>query len=407
MNTPAHWLLAFGLPLLLSTSSGTREPADPGVRCSKAELPSQQPSLFFIGRATAVTRDVPVRGAGERLEENFTGNVRAQMFDLDRIGGADATQLSPGTRQVLVVPWGYRPDCTPVKWSSDEWVEAGTSGLVYGRLRLREHWVEGMPTIDTHNPYQLPYPRRASRSIAADDAYTFLSLLPTASDLDARGTEVLVPLVAWIGERPELAESEPGRFVRSFLMNLTHRRIRDTEPEIAGTYRFTLDLGDGRLRTFYGRTESHAVTPHRVETGAAFVDELRPPRADGYTLIVAVAREEDTLPTHRGVDGYGYVYVDMVPELLDGGERSWQAGAELGLMAHVFSDDILVQRIARRDPERIRHFVEHNVPPHSDAAFRMLSDGRVTFEQRYHLPDGAVAILRAERISAVVMQSPR
>lgn len=408
MMIKAHrsWLSACALPLFLSASA-TGEPLDSAIRCSKTELPSQQPSLFFVGRATSVTRDAPVRGAGARLEESFTGNVRAQLFDVDRIGGTDAMQMPTGTRQVLVVPWGYSSDCTPVKWSSDEWVETGTSGLVYGQLRPREHWVEGVPTIDTHNPYQLPYPRRPSRSTTAVDAFTLISLLPAASDLEARGTEALHPLAAWIRERPELAEGEPGRFLRSLLTRMTRQRIRDVEPEIAGTYRFTLNLGDGQLRTFYGRTESHAVTPHRIEVGTAFVDELRPPRAEGYALIIAVAVEEHALPANRGEGGYGYVYVDLVPERLGDGVRSWRAGAELTLLRHAFSDDVAVQQVAGLDPGELRYFLEHNVPPGSDAAFRMLPGGRVTFQQRYRLPDGAVAVLRAERISKVVMPSPR
>jgi hypothetical protein len=406
MKTQRSRLLAFALPLFLS-GSATGKPLDSANQCSKAELPSQQPSLFFIGRATAATRDVPVRGAGERLGESFTGSERAQLFDVDRIGGTDAMQLPTGTRRVLVVPWGYLNDCTPVKWSSDEWVETGTSGLVYGQLRPREHWVEGVPTIDTHNPHQLPYPRRPSRSTTAVDAFTLISLLPGASDLEARGTETLLPLAAWIRERPELAEGEPGRFLRSFLTQMTRQRIRDVEPEITGTYRFTLDLGDGQLRIFYGRTESHAVTPHRIETGTAFVDELRPPRAEGYALIVAVAGKENALPANRGVGGYGYVYVDLEPERLADGVRSWRAGAELTLVRHAFSDDVAVQQVARLDGGELRYFLEHNVPPGSDAAFRMLPDGLITFQQRYRLPDGAVAVLRAERISKVVTPSPR
>lgn len=74
MNTQAPWLLTLALPLLLSTSSGARRPADPGVRCSKSELPSHQPSLFFVGRAVATlvrTRRCMTSGAAdEQLESD-------------------------------------------------------------------------------------------------------------------------------------------------------------------------------------------------------------------------------------------------------------------------------------------------------------------------------------------------
>lgn len=378
------------------------------VRCSKLGLPSGPPSLFFVGNATDVTRDAPVRGAGERLEESFSGSVLAQSFAVDRIGGTDVAQVPSGARHVFVVPWGYSADCTPTKWPSREWVEPGVSGLVYGQLRAREHWVEGVPTIDTHDPYQLPYPRRSSRSrsITADDAFKLLSLLPGAGELETRGVEALLPLAAWISERPELAAGEPGRAIRSFLVRMTHTRIRDLEPEVAGTYRFVLDVGDGLPRTFYGRTEPHPVTPHRMEAGTAFMDELRPPRADGYALLVAVAGTEDDLPAHRDAGRYGYMYVDLVSEVSSDGTRSWSAGAELTLLRHALPADTAVQRIARLGPRELRLFLQHNVPPGSDAAFRMLPDGRVTFEQRYQLSDGAVAVLRGERISTAVMPEP-
>jgi hypothetical protein len=193
----------------------------------------------------------------------------------------------------------------------------------------------------------------------------------------------------------------------SSLSGMATRAVRNFEPEIAGTYRFTFQLGNDAPRTFYGRTESHATTAHRVETGPAFLQELRPPRVAGYSIIMAVAEAVDALPTTSRTGRYRYMYVDLAPELMPDGSFRWQAGAELSLLSSAFPDDPALQRFERLGREEVRHFLDHNVPPDSDAWFRMLPGGRITFEQRYRLPAGPSALLRGERISTVVTPAPR
>lgn len=90
-----------------------------------------------------------------------------------------------------------------------------------------------------------------------------------------------------------------------------------------------MDLGDGTTRTFYGRTESHAISPHRVESGDTFVHELRPPRADGYTLVVAVAPAEDELPGNRSAGTYAYMYADTEPQQDADGGAPLAGGGEM------------------------------------------------------------------------------
>lgn len=398
------WFLLLVLPILASAAVGAR-PAD-GLRCSKSALPSRQPSVFFTGEATPVVVDAPVRGAGERLEQRFDGSVRAYLFEVHQLGGTDAAQVSAGGR-VLVVPWGYTADCSPIKWMSDDWVEAGTTGLVYGQLRAREDWIDGVPIIDMHNPYQLPYPRRAMRTIALDDAFSMLTLLPPGGELSDRGVDALRPLWTWIRDRPELGDAEPARTLRLLLVELMYSNIRDLEPGFAGTYQFILELDDGATRTFYGRTESRAISPHRVESGDAFVQELRPPHADGYTIVVAVAPAEEALPASRNEGAYGYMYADMQPQHDTDGTRRWQGGAEWSLLTRAFPDDDAIRRLGHQGTTELRYFVEHNLPPSADASFRMLPDGSVTFHQQFRLPGGDAAVLRAERISTVTMPPPR
>jgi hypothetical protein len=398
------WLSCLAVPLL-AAAAAVAGPVDAGLRCSKSELPSRPPSLFFTGRATPVVADATVRGAGEWLEQRFDGSVPAYLFEVHQAGGTDAVHVAGG--RVMVVPWAYSADCSPMKWRSEAWVEAGTTGLVYGQLRAPEYWVDGVPTIDMHNPYQLPYPRRMVRSIAPDDAFTLLSLLPQGSDLTSRGADALRPLWTWVSGRPDLAGAEPERMLRSLLSEIMYNDVRQLELEFGGTYRFQLELGDGTTRTFYGRTEAHAISPHREESGTAFLQELRPPRADGYTFVVAVALSEDELPGDRNAGSYRYMYADMQPQVQADGSLLWQAGAEWSLVARAFAGDDALVRLGHSDASGLRYFVEHNLPPGSDAWITMHPDGSVTFRQQYRLPGGASAVLHAERISTVTMASPR
>lgn len=370
------------------------------------DLPMELPSLVFTGRATPAMLEAPVRGAGRRLEARFSGSVRAQLFEVDQLAGRDGAQVPPGTREVLVVPWDYAADCRPERWTSERWVEAGTSGLIYGRLRAPSDWVDGVPTIDVREPYQLPYPRSADRFLTIDDAFTLLSLLPSPRDLDGDVTESLRPLFVWIRDRPELRSGEPGYVLRALLTHLTFRRVREVEPPIAGTYRFTVDLGDGRPRTFYGRTEAHPDGPDRVEDGTAYMNELRPPRAAGYRLIVGLSEDEDALPAHRDAGEYSVIRVDLDPVVQAGGARVWRARGEVALKSFAYTPDemremvLFVRRAQLQSPE-------YNLPPTDPhAAFRMLPDGRVTFQERYEMAGRGIVVLRGERTSRVVMQLP-
>ncbi|HWK88702.1 MAG TPA: hypothetical protein VNP72_01855, partial [Longimicrobium sp.] len=150
--------LAFALVL----ASGAASPAAADV-CTLASFPMFRGGVHVIATATA---DTLPAGAGhveygpDRSERNAPprGGIYGQVVRVERLGG-EAAGIPAGADRVVLVPWGYDAGCRTTRWhGSAAWIEPGLRGLVWAGLREREQWVDGVPTLDVHNTYQLPYP---------------------------------------------------------------------------------------------------------------------------------------------------------------------------------------------------------------------------------------------------------
>jgi hypothetical protein len=391
--------------LLLTAASGHNS-----LRCSMSALPDGPPSIFIVGTAMADTRMVAatVTGPDGKL---LTGQTKAHVFDVARFAGLDAAKAGGAPRRIAVVPWGHQADCRTILWDGPgDWVEPGATGLVYGKLRAREQWVAGLPTIDVQNSYQLPFPARSGarfeRLITADEAFTLLSVLPTLEELHTLDMAAVAPLIALLDGAPEYGGGEAKRRLTVLLRDITDRRVRNVVAPMAGTYRMTLELSDGRERQFFARTEARPVST-KTEAGDAWVAARRPPDVQGYTLLVAVSRALEELPASRQDGRYGYIEVAVAPDN-EAGPATWQAGAELSLLRHAFPTDAAVQSFAAQDRNRaaLSDFIARNLPPGAEGGFRRDAQGRVTFHQRYHLPSETSVVLRGERISLETMPPP-
>ena len=112
---------------------------------------------FMIGTATS---DTLLAGPGSvaidrrqvRDPSNLIRPVYGQAVDIERIGPRH-DGLPPNVTKVVLVPWGYGADCSPLPWAgSTRWVEPGTRGLYSAQLRKREHWANGKRRTQRCNP---------------------------------------------------------------------------------------------------------------------------------------------------------------------------------------------------------------------------------------------------------------
>ena len=146
--------------------------------------------------------------------------IYGQVVEIERIGGLAARGLAPAVKRVVLVPWGYGPDCRPTPWTrSARWVAPGTRGLFTATLRDPAHWAGGLPTFDVHTPGGNPYPqavapglhdRTADSILAVHDYFSVLEMLPTLEQARSSPAEAYQPLFRWAEQRPELARRYPA-----------------------------------------------------------------------------------------------------------------------------------------------------------------------------------------------------
>jgi hypothetical protein len=400
-----RFFLVLAALLIASPAMAVRSLSAGEARCSKPIFPGSTPSIFFTGNATADVRQAGVTGAIGLRNRTFEGTVDGQRFEVSRIGGFDAARLPPGTTSVIVVAWEYSQMCSPEKLRTSPWVPPGTRGLVWGDLRAEEHWVDGIPTLDVHNSYQLPYPRAYMRGGTADDAFMVISLMPAEP---ASSLEALESLLSWIRQRPQPLAGD----LNSLLLSLLHRHItREViamRPAPAGTYRMELDLGDGVERTFFARTAAH---PERVgdsERGTDWQREGRKPEAYTYFINAVSAVSRTLLPAAQPAQEHGFFRVSLKGDLLADGSTSWNAAVSRALLAQVFGREGAVARVTNPAPHQMLEFLQLNASlPAADGRFIVHPDGRATFEQRFILPGGGTATVRGERIAMETLGPPQ
>jgi hypothetical protein len=393
--------------------------------CSLAPFPISRDGVHLIGTATADT--LPAGAAGMEYElgpEAEDGPIYGQVVRVERLGGADAASLPPGTDRLVLVPWGYGPDCRTTRWSaSAHWVQPGERGLFWAGLRPREQWVDGLPTLDVGQPYQLPYPQRAYEDdpdslMTVEQAFELIDLLPLWDEFEADPEEARQPLLRWARANPDLAR----RFPASVVVNQAEHDIRYAtlkriDPPLAGTYRFSVSVDGDSPRPFYARTRSAPTTEwDPVRSPAA--DDWEPPAPGhpiaGYTLLLAASASVDSLPVVCGPDRdmgrEGYVSVAAAPESGPDGVQVWTGQVELNLAASALPADSVLVGITRSQLERMMERVRADLPMeervHAPARFLLRPDGSVAVEQTVVLHDGRTVVITGERLSRVTIPDP-
>jgi hypothetical protein len=388
----------------------------------------------------SVTRAAGHFGAGPARE------VYGQVVGVERVGEAWRSLIPRGTREVVLVPWDYAADCSPVFWSrSARWLPSSASGLFSGELRERQHWVGGRPTLDVFAPEFEPYPSAAGllrflrigagsgaplpEMLSPAVALEMYSSLPTDSMLWFQPDSAMAAIRRWALAHPRLAALWPASQVLGMLGNrvesLSFRRR--TSP-LAGTYRFTVAFASGDTVVLYGRSEANLLGEiHSL----GWVDPQLPrsgPDA-GYYLLTHFRRRLDELPTeHDGRFPNGYLGVIVAPLLETPDSTVYRGDADLLRVIQVidsrqpvgaFLADLF--RVPRRSPGDAARPGLRSFPPSwfapvdllRDSAtyfapglFTVFPDGRVRFAWLGRRGDTTIVAILGERISTQTLIGP-
>lgn len=394
--------------------------------CSKAPFPISRDGVHLIGTATADTLPAGAAGRNYGLEPGTQdGPIFGQVVRVERIGGAGAAALPLGTKRVVLVPWGYGADCRTTRWAeSAHWVEPGERGLFWAGLRPREQWVDGLPTLDVGQPYQLPYPQRADEGdpdslMTVEQGFELIDLLPLWDEFEADPEAARQPLLRWARANPDLARLFPASLVVDQAEHdIRYAALKRIDPPLAGTYRFSVSVDGDAARTFYARTRSAPTTEwDPVKSPAA--DDWEPPAAGspiaGYTMLLVGSASADSLPLVCGPDRdmgrEGYFSVATAAEGGPDGGQVWTGQVELSLAARALPGDSQLVAIDRAELDRMIERARADLPMeervHAPARFLLRPDGSVSVEQTVVLHDGRVIVIRGERVSRVTIPDPR
>ena len=222
-------------PLALVTALVAASTAGSDVtRCSVSSVPVlQAPDLtHLIGIGVADARSggfvegfQPYGPMGGLLTPSDT--FWGQLVEVERIGGYGAEAILSTNRRpvVVLVPWGYGPDCRIMRWTSGVrwWCPVGQRGLVWARLRARADWMGDLPTLDVLRAQHQPYPHGPSirydrlfprgdpsSILQVDQLWALYETLPTLQELRADTVNALGRLRAWQQAHPEQARLFPA-----------------------------------------------------------------------------------------------------------------------------------------------------------------------------------------------------
>lgn len=148
----------------------------------------------------------------------FAGGHRARL----QLAGGPAGRVPFGP--ILLVPWGYGPDCRPVRLAAtQDWSPPRTAAFYTGRLRPRDQWTAGLPTFDVYMSWREPlWQRNDSRWANATlgqklltpvEFFELFQHLPLEDELEGDRLAILARLSAWSDSRRALTRKEPARTI--------------------------------------------------------------------------------------------------------------------------------------------------------------------------------------------------
>ena len=226
--------------LVLVMLPGFEHPDAPDLRCTIGVDwgPRVYPtSLYILGEGTTdsiaapISDDVlnpPSSPSGLPVHEEYEPSAaHGQLFTVrgvtPRAGDVPGSEIL-GHDEVVLVWWGYDSACRTMNWSlSVIYSEPGEENVVSGRLRAREHWADGIPTIDVFRPNHRLEPQRSraipnggSGFLDARELFGYLERMPVVEpsgerihSIDDLDEATRASLLTWLAEDPERARMRP------------------------------------------------------------------------------------------------------------------------------------------------------------------------------------------------------
>lgn len=394
--------------------------APPAAACSKfpAWQHTGERQVTFIGIAqldTVLTGAGPVEyvAAGGHRGPGTTGPILGQVVRVQRLTARAQALLPAGTTRVIIVPWDYDAGCSPVRWTGSwQWAPVEVRGLFRGTLRPREHWVDGVPTLDEHTPEHSPYPMRGSTlrglpgSAPALPLDTVFALIDELPDLRAARSDTMIA-AAWYQRM--LARSEHRRvfpmpeFEGLARDALVRARMAALGTPFAGTFRVQLTFPDSTTRELFLRAARSFISySFRATDAAERRGGMTAAVPESYNVYVGTATSLAELPSScQWVRGkLGYVSVAWHPTYRPDAVGRWALRVEAGALAPALSDSerrsLDTQATdAFSDPSRL---IEHPIRLEHRSA-----DGPLVLTGEINIPGTGVVRISGERITNDVL----
>ena len=402
----------------------------PASACTKGSLgaPLGERMVFFTGTATVDTLragpgSVRYGAGGGHFAAGVEREIYGQLVAVGALGGRAVEGWAEGVEEVVVVPWDYDPACRPLPWGrSARWVQPGTEGFYIAELRAPEHWVDGKPTVDLHNPGNLPYTtnepiRGMMPGTPVDSMLTHAQLfdlyraLPSASEIDGAGAAALGPLRDWIERNAELARRPPAHWLVGGVVSVADREeLSRLDHPVHGTWRFDIRLPDGSARIVYGRTDPRS-TDRWVPSRERFEwtpEQLLPPPAEGVTLMITFAHALDALPdTVQPMNlTRGRIYTVSGMDPLAAEDRSWAGSLDYVFLSAAIGRHPVVHQVFLAETERYRALYRAGSPDPMPAVFTRDPSGVLRVRRSYLLPGGEEVLVEGEQLSREVLTTP-
>ena len=377
--------------------------------------------MNFLG---APTPDTVLAGAGAMPPGSGPGHlgptragrpIHGQVVHVQRLSPtadpALAAAIERAGGRVVLVPWDYGPDCSPLPWGrSARWLADSARGLFAAAPRDPTHWANGIPTFDL-TPVFVPYtgapmPEFGARDggewLAPDELFDLLTTLPTQDAVEERLDEAYAPLRAWLAANPGAADREPVReIVRHLEYTLSRLRTRRREVALAGTWRVTVvmptaDGGTADSTTFYVRTSDRPTGTVGGSNAARgmYVHAC----AHASAAALAGMREYGGCRGDGTAGAEGYVAV---------GDSVWTDAegrrARAGSFDLIAGDEALRRRYDRLSRQRIQSTTGDDPRRFLPGTFTEWPDGRVTFTLDADASGVPVPRVIAERLSTATM----
>ena len=374
---------------------------------------------LFIGAATTdslpikLTRSFTTRAGGT---EDLPPPRFAQVVQVERLSVRVPADVRNAVRanggRILVVPWGYGPDCSPASWTGKAlWTTPGQRGVFAVKLRERQRWENGIPTVDVTAPWHVPYPSavgftsaRKEPLLTLDELLSMYDSIPPAVQERPDDPERRKAIYKWAELHPNLASRQPlSGLVRQARSTEVTAPFNARESPVAGTYRFVIQLVGSDSVVLFGRTEIRA-TGLLWPLDSAGEQLSRPPMTpNGYYLYLELARSLSELPTRTPNRGHGgFLAASFEPVTISPDSTVWRAGAELlGSAVRVVADSVLKTRFSAAAQKEFAGL--GRTPNYTPGRFVRRADGSVNLVVELRAGDELIGTILGARVSPIYL----